>query len=173
MRAFKDDRGRSYNAIFPHIKGDVNIGILYPGTIKAFHRHAYQDDYWFIASGHVRAVLVEEKLVEKLVKAEPDYQTVGTSATIYRLTDPLSGSTAISNNPFSLKLQAPEDEVTVHYLSEGEWIYIPAGVWHGVQNIGTTEAIMIYHITQKYNKAKPDEERAEWNKWYDWKRSKK
>lgn len=59
MIAFKDDRGRSYNNVFQEvINGDINVAVLYPGTIKAFHRHQRQDDWWFVAKGQLRAVTV-------------------------------------------------------------------------------------------------------------------
>lgn len=131
MRAFKDDRGRSYNDVFPQIvKGDVNIAVLYPGTIKAFHRHQYQDDYWFVAKGHMRAV------------------------------------TAFVNSQQGV-------EVKVTYMSEGDILYIPRGLWHGLQVLGNEEVVMMYHITTKYNLDNPDEERAEYDAFFDWKISRK
>jgi dTDP-4-dehydrorhamnose 3,5-epimerase len=133
MRAFKDDRGRAYNDVFPAIGvGDVNVGILYPGTIKAFHRHQRQDDHWFCAVGHLRAVLWGD----------------GESH--------------------------PQDQgLRVVYLSEGDYLHIPARVWHGVQNVGSGEGVLLYHITNKYDPTNPDEDRAEWNAFHSWEKSRK
>lgn len=127
MRKFKDDRSRAYNDIFPEIgAGDVNVGVLYPGTIKAFHRHKLQTDYWFVVKGNLRAVLYEEG-----------------------------------------------KEPLVYYLGEGEGCTILPGIWHGLQVLGNEEAILIYHITTKYNETTPDEERAPWNAFFDWAISRK
>ena len=153
MRAFKDDRNRAYNDVFPEIgKGDINISRLYPGTIKAFHRHALQDDYWFVIKGNLRAVLA---------KPDPTKVTVSVTTTF----------------PFANNLQfseiKPQMHISEHYLSEGDILHIPAGVWHGLQVLGYEEAIMLYHITNKYNPDKPDEERAPWNAFHTWEFSKK
>lgn len=64
-------------------------------------------------------------------------------------------------------------QIYVHYLSEGDTLSIPPGVWHGVQNLLDEESIMAYHITEKYNPSNPDEERAPWDQFYNWERSKK
>lgn len=122
MRKFKDDRNRAYNDIVPGLQGDINVSVMYPGTIKAFHRHALQDDYWFIARGNARAVLQDP------LKAVPE----------------------------------------IHYLSEGDLLHIPAGVWHGIQVLGQEETILMYYITNHYNPSTPDEERAPWDAFFDW-----
>lgn len=48
------------------------------------------------------------------------------------------------------------------YLHEYERItlMIPPRVWHGYKNIGNSEAILSYYITQKYSEEDPDEERS-------------
>lgn len=127
MRKFKDDRNRAFNDVFPAIGiGDINISVMYPGTIKAWHRHQHQDDYWFVVKGNIRAGVVGD------------------------------------DTPLQL-----------HYLSEGDLLHIPAGLWHGLQVLGNEDAIMIYHITNKYNPDLPDEERARWDEFFDWEISRK
>lgn len=37
--------------------GQTSITKTYPGVIKAFHWHRYQDDLWYVADGMVRVVL--------------------------------------------------------------------------------------------------------------------
>lgn len=129
MRSFKDDRGISYNDVFPSVNnGDINISIVYPWTIKAFHRHKLQDDHWMVIKGNIKVALFDEALGGIL---------------------------------------------NIHYLSEGEFLHIPKEVWHGLQVLGNEEVIMIYHITEKYNEDNPDEERAPWNKFYNWEISRK
>ncbi len=37
--------------------GQASISMSYPGVIKAFHYHDYQDDLWFFPSGNAQVVL--------------------------------------------------------------------------------------------------------------------
>ncbi len=37
--------------------GQTSVTKSYPGVIKAFHWHRYQDDIWYVADGMVRVVL--------------------------------------------------------------------------------------------------------------------
>ncbi|WP_096199085.1 dTDP-4-dehydrorhamnose 3,5-epimerase family protein [Bacillus sp. FJAT-45350] len=37
--------------------GQASISMSYPGVIKAFHYHNYQDDLWFFPSGNAQVVL--------------------------------------------------------------------------------------------------------------------
>lgn len=162
MRKFKDDRGRSYCDIFPEIgKGDINVSIVYPGTIKAFHRHAYQDDYWFVISGHLRAVLSKVVLSVTQQVGPPDGSFIAPDT---------SGSTLVET---ITKTKFSVDNTVEHYLSEGDILHIPAGIWHGLQCLGNEPAVMIYHITNKYNEDDPDEERAEWDEFHNWEFSRK
>jgi dTDP-4-dehydrorhamnose 3,5-epimerase len=48
------------------------------------------------------------------------------------------------------------------YLHEGERrvLAIPPGVWHGYKNISKDESVLLYWVTEKYNKEQPDEERC-------------
>jgi len=39
--------------------GQTTFTVAYPGTIKAFHWHKYQDDLWFIAGGEAMVVLFD------------------------------------------------------------------------------------------------------------------
>lgn len=164
MRTFKDDRSRSYNDVCPLVdKGDINATVLYPGTIKAFHRHAKQDDYWFVLRGNIRAVLVTEALKPVRHVALPMSDKPGW----------YSYDGHVSNNPFTITESLPDNTTEVHYLGEGDRLHIPKNVWHGLQVLGNEEAIMIYHITEKYNPRVPDEERAPWDKFYSWEISRK
>lgn len=60
---FEDDRGRSIFDAFPHIEGQINVAFLEKDKIKAFHRHAKQDDYWLVADGLIKAILVPPNLI--------------------------------------------------------------------------------------------------------------
>lgn len=43
------------------------------------------------------------------------------------------------------------------------FVVIPVGVWHGVQNLGTTDALMINFPTKAYDYADPDHYRLPWD----------
>ena len=58
---FKDTRGKSWFDIFPKLEGQLNYSILYPGAVKAFHRHKYQDDWIFCIFGDIKAVIGDKE----------------------------------------------------------------------------------------------------------------
>ena len=52
MRFHQDDRAVRYCDIFDVMKkGDINISVIYPGTIAAWHRHQRQTDYQIVIKG--------------------------------------------------------------------------------------------------------------------------
>ena len=58
MNSFLDDRGWAYYDIFNTLKeGQINYSVLYPGVIKAWHRHKLQTDYFCVISGNARVAL--------------------------------------------------------------------------------------------------------------------
>ena len=58
-----------------------------------------------------------------------------------------------------------EPEIEWYYLNEKNAnegpLYIPTGLWHGCYNYTNEQAILIYHITEKYDGT--DEERMDPN----------
>jgi dTDP-4-dehydrorhamnose 3,5-epimerase len=42
-------------------------------------------------------------------------------------------------------------------------VFIPAGVAHGYQVLGNKPILLLYHVTQSYDLADPDEERIPWD----------
>lgn len=59
---------------FPAGTTQVSAAVNYPGTIKAFHYHKYQTDYWVAAAGLLQVVLVDLRL---------DSKTYGVKNTLY------------------------------------------------------------------------------------------
>lgn len=54
---FADDRGWSLMNQFQGIltpQGQINFSMMYPGVIKAWHRHRQQTDFWICAAGHLK-----------------------------------------------------------------------------------------------------------------------
>lgn len=61
MRIHQDDRGFRYCDVFDAMKeGDINITVLYPGELTAWHRHRNQDDYMFVIKGTLKVGLCLE-----------------------------------------------------------------------------------------------------------------
>jgi len=59
---FKDTRGRSWFDAFPDLEGQLNFSILYPNTIKAFHRHKNQEDWVICVYGDIKVVLNRKRV---------------------------------------------------------------------------------------------------------------
>lgn len=61
----------------------------------------------------------------------------------------------------------------VVYLSQGEVIKIIPGRWHGYQNIGTEEGIVIEIADKKHNLKNPDDKRKPYDEFDKWEKEKK
>jgi len=119
MRFNQDDRGVRYCDIFPEVgKGDINVTVVYPGAIAAWHRHQRQDDYQIVVKGVLKIGVCDKPKSE------------GGTVKWY----------------FSSERSAKDGA-----------IHIPAGLWHGCYNFTNEPAILIYHITNKWDGT--DEER--------------
>src|SRR5438105_11823116 len=68
MQLWPDDRGyflevarmgQGLPADFPHESTQVSVALSYPGTIKAFHFHKHQTDFWVPVQGMLQVVLVD------------------------------------------------------------------------------------------------------------------
>ena len=61
---FADDRGWSYMNQFVGVlseQGQVNYSVMYPGVVKAWHRHHHQTDFWMVLHGHLKVGVANEK----------------------------------------------------------------------------------------------------------------
>lgn len=67
LNIFLDDRGYLFEALrkddklFSGIFGQVTVSTIFPGVIKAWHRHYKQTDYTFCVSGNLKLLLAQEK----------------------------------------------------------------------------------------------------------------
>ena len=89
MRTFKDTRGKSWFNVFDNMNGQVDITVSYPGTIRGFHHHKIQTEWWFVIQGEYKFVFKkkgEPKEIKYLspgevAKIEPNtwhgYQVLG------------------------------------------------------------------------------------------------
>lgn len=65
MRFHQDDRAVRYCDIFDSMKeGDINISVVYPGTIAAWHRHQHQTDYQIVIKGALKVGLCDKPASE-------------------------------------------------------------------------------------------------------------
>jgi len=122
MNYFIDDRGRSIFDVFPDLPGQINVSVIEPGAVKAFHRHQKQEDWVTCLKGALKLVLY----------------------------DNVNG-------------------LNIHVLSEYKpaMIRIPVNTWHGYQALGGEPGTILYYCTQKFDGK--DEERCDWDEFYDWK----
>ncbi len=61
LRYHEDDRGVRYCDIFPTGQGDVNVTLVYPGALSAWHRHQFQDDYLICIKGALKFGLCDKR----------------------------------------------------------------------------------------------------------------
>ena len=148
MHTYSDDRGFSLMFVFDHVNelpGQFNVSTMYAGAVKAWHRHARQDDHWVVVAGDLKIGL---------------FNTDGTPITAeLRLAGPAPDAETV--RPLEI---APNTGLAVH-LGEHRpgALRIPVGLWHGGVAIGGRDAILLYHVTRKYDPRNPDEERKAWN----------
>lgn len=73
IRAFCDSRGFSFFNIFGKVTdGQINLGNLHPGVVKAFHYHNHQYDYWFCLKGDIRVICIspDHKIIKNFYIGE-------------------------------------------------------------------------------------------------------
>ncbi len=59
-----DDRGWSLMNLFQGVMsagGQANYSTVYPGVVKAWHRHQKQTDLWLVTHGHVKVGIYDEQ----------------------------------------------------------------------------------------------------------------
>jgi len=112
---FADSRGWSLNDIFALAKKNmrspseltndeikspydyqINYSILYPGIVKAWHRHKHQDDYFCILKGMAQVGIVNEEGAKKYFIGEHNPGIVHIKAGEWH------GLTCVGNEPCGL-----------------------------------------------------------------------
>ncbi len=148
MHTYADDRGHSLMSIFDHLAelaGQVNVSTMYADAVKAWHRHARQDDHWSVVQGDLKIGLYNTEdvpMTGELLLASP---TPGTAQRQQLPIPPRSGKAIFlgEHRPGVLR--------------------IPAGLWHGGVAVGGRAAILLYYVTRRYDPQNPDEERLNWD----------
>lgn len=54
IRYHEDERARRFCDLFDGTPGDVNLFVLQPGQVSAWHRHRFQVDQFMVISGKIR-----------------------------------------------------------------------------------------------------------------------
>ena len=121
LKKFADSRGWSLNDIYsmfvPSMRDahdyQINYSILYPGVVKAWHRHKYQDDYFCVIHGMAQVgVYSDEEGAEKYFIGEHN------PAVIHIKAGEWHGITALGTQPCGLlylvtkkyNLEEPDEE---------------------------------------------------------------
>lgn len=135
-------------SVFDHlgdIPGQVNASVMYAGAVKAWHRHARQDDHWVVLTGNLKIGL---------------FNTNDTP-----LTAELRLATAVPGEELVRRVEVAPRSGKAVFLGEHRpgALRIPVGMWHGGVAVGGRDALLLYYVTQKYDPQHPDEERAAWD----------
>jgi dTDP-4-dehydrorhamnose 3,5-epimerase-like enzyme len=158
LRFHEDDRGVRFCDAFPEIGvGDINITYVYPGTTALWHRHSNQDDYQLVVKGALKIGMCN--------MINPEYYPAKWSEENMMLhSDLFTKSEREWHNFCNVQTYEgfPKDEAKVewnvlseHSAKDGP-LFIPRGLWHGCHNFTNETAILIYHITNKYDGSDED-----------------
>ena len=158
-RFHMDDRGVRYCDIFPKIeKGDINVSIIEPQAAALWHRHQNQQDYQFVIKGSLKIGMCNLPNMKYSAVGMSDDEIVKIDN---RHDEELKRWREIRKLHKLFDWDEFKPEVRWHYLSEKNAclgpLLIPAGLYHGCVNYTNEQAILIYHITNKYDGT--DEER--------------
>ena len=143
IRYHCDDRAHRYCDIFPEIGvGDINVSIIAPGAAALWHRHRNQTDYQIVVKGNLQIGM-------------------GNMPRVFCKQDFNEWMEFKNNVKYPSAFDTTGPMVVWHTLSERNAmrgpLVIPRGLWHGCVNMSTEDAILIYHITKKYDPS--DEQR--------------
>ena len=58
MKVVADDRAVRYIDVFPRIEGQINVSIIPPHRLVAWHKHHKQRDYWMVLQGTLKVGIV-------------------------------------------------------------------------------------------------------------------
>ena len=157
-RFHMDDRGIRYCDIFPEIeKGDINVSIIEPGAAALWHRHMHQDDYQIVIKGSLKVGMCNAPYMDKDDLAHLPFGEEQITSIYQQREELLENWKELRKTAGGDLDEWPEDTGVVdwHYLSERNAsngaLFIPRYLWHGCYNYTNEPAILIYHITNKYD----------------------
>jgi len=149
VHTYCDDRGRLLLSLFDHlaeIPGQVNMALMYAGVVKAWHRHAQQDDHWVVVMGDLKVGLFNTEDIPLMAEL--------------RLAGPVLGEERV------ISIEVPANMGRAVYLGEHRpaALCIPRRLWHGGVAVGGRDALLLYYVTRRYDPQCPDEQREAWDK---------
>ena len=174
-RFHMDDRGIRYCDVFPEIeKGDINVSIIEPGAAALWHRHTHQDDYQLVVKGSLKVGVFNAPYMDNDDLARYGFSEENAATICENREEILENWKALIKTQDDIAVTNPDDEqlkkrlqsalsewpenkgkVEWHYLSERNAkdgpLFIPRFLWHGCYNYTNEPAILIYHITNKYD----------------------
>lgn len=122
-----DSRGRLFEILRSDEElfskfGQAYVTTVYPGVVKAWHKHERQTDNVCLISGNLKLVIFDNR---------------GSSPT--------------------------KGQVDEFFLGDDNrlLVQIPPDVWHGFQNVGISEALVLNLPDQLYDYESPDEQRLD------------
>lgn len=188
MRFSIDDRRSSYCDAFPEIgQGDINISVIEPQSIMLWHRHKFQADYQLVVKGALKigvcnlphpladdnvdgkanknhVIHTHEKMYKEWQEKYFEYYLQSISDKDFENMNIINNyEFSNAKNIFHFEKDKPQIEwilMSERNANQGA-LYIPSGLWHGCYNFTNEQAILIYHITSKWDGT--DEERCDMN----------
>lgn len=136
-KKFVDARGWSVNDIFAVAgplpeNGQINYSILYPGIVKAWHRHQHQDDFFFVLKGMAQVGVYNEDTgeLQKFFIGEHNPSVIHIPAGEWH------GLTAVGNEPCGLLYLVtnsynpddPDEERASHDSFVPETFWLPPNI---------------------------------------------
>ena len=136
-------------SVFDHlaeVPGQINAALMYAGAVKAWHRHARQDDHWTVLVGNLKVGLFNTEAAA--------------------LTAELRLAGPVPNEDRVMPVEVPPHTGRAVYLGEHRpgVLRIPRGLWHGAVAVGGRDAVLLYYVTRRYDPRQPDEQREPWDK---------
>ena len=138
LNKFVDSRGWSLNDIYSFCevpeKAQINYSILYPGIVKAWHRHKYQDDYFCVVKGMAKVGVVMDDYPHKgLYEVDQFYIGEHNPGVVHIKAGEWHGLTAVGTEPVGLLYlvtnrynpEEPDEERCPHHNFVGSMWWLP------------------------------------------------
>lgn len=129
--------GTPYDKVIDPAKFQINYSVLNPGTVKAWHRHKNQDDYFCVIKGMAQVGVVTDNYPQDgLFVAEKFFIGEHNPAVVHIKAGEWHGLTAIGTEPVGLlylvtneyNAVSPDEERCPHYNFVGNIWWLPPNV---------------------------------------------
>ena len=136
-----DDRGwlievlRQTDKHFTKFGQIYSVGDMMPGTVRAYHRHFVLWDWFFIANGSAKFVLLDNEEALNTISKTKDLQC--------------------NIDPSKIKV------FHIHARTP-KILVVPPTIWHGWMSL-EPNTVLISTASEVYNREKPDEERIRYD----------